>query len=204
MIIKMQKIKKSRTIVFLILFIPLYVHLSARENINYEKKFNKAKKMTIETMDGVRYNGFLLLTNDSLLVLWRARDVYNPDKIDDFCKKFKYSEINRIKIENKFRPKIIIGSFLGGVVVGGFVAFMGALSNEENAGIGGLFSGVLLTGAISAMGILASIVSSIDFKFKINGDIEKYKSALDEINEQAIFGNELLPEELRTYIEKNR
>jgi len=68
----------------------------------------------------------------------------------------------------------------------------------------GLVSGVLLTSAITAMGILASIVSSIDFKFKINGNVEKYKSALDEINEQAIFGNEQLPEELRAYIEKNK
>jgi len=130
MIIRMQKITKSRIIVFLILFILLSVPLSASENINYEKKFNKAKKMTIETMDGVRYNGFLLVANDSLLVLWRARDVYNPDKVDVFCKTFRYSEINRIKIENKFKPMIIIGSFLGGVVVGGFVAFTVALSNE--------------------------------------------------------------------------
>ena len=204
MIIRMRKIKKLRTIVFLILFILLSVLLSASENINYEKKFKKTKKMTIETMDGVRYNGLLLVANDSLLVLWRARDVYNPDKIDDFCKKFKYSEINRIKIENKFSPKIIIGSFLGGVVVGGFVAFMGTFSNEENGDVAGLYSGVLLTSAITAMGILASIVSSIDFKFKINGNVEKYKFALDEIKEQAIFGNELLSEELRTYIEKNR
>lgn len=204
MIIRMQKITKSRIILFLILFILLSVLLSASESINYEKKFKKAKKMTIETMDRVKYNGFLLAVNDSLLVLWRARDVYNPDKINDFCKKFKYSEINRIKIENKFSPKIIIGSFLGGVVVGGFVAFMGILSNEENADIAGLTCGALLASVASSVGILASIVGSIDFKFKINGDVEKYKFALDEIKEQAIFGNELLPEELRTYIEKKR
>lgn len=164
------------------------------DEIEYIKeRLEKIREVRITTVMDREYQGNILYTSDSLLVICEGNGCY--EWRTESVQSFSYSDIKKIVviIEGKGRKGL-----KWGFAIGALVAIQGAISDPDDicsgprSGLGcrvgeGGFFGILLGTVGAIYGGLIGMLMGRDFNYLIDESINEFQNALPILKKESIF-----------------
>jgi hypothetical protein len=178
-----------------------YLNGLAASSTALETEMGEGVEITIETPNGVRLTGKLLLAQDSSLVLWGSNNPYNWRSMRKSGKVVPVSDINTITLksagESNFDSGAGYGAIIGtlaGALTG--VVIESGWTSSEGSGIAIVSLGIV--GAISGtlFGAIIGASTNEDIRGELGGSADAYRESLPVLRENAVFPD-LPPPELK-------
>ena len=162
------------------------------ENEFIKERLEKIHEVRIRTVMDKEYQGNIIYTSDSLLVLCKGNGCY--DWRSESVQSFSYSDIKNIVVikEGKGRKGSGWGFLIGAAIGAAYVLISNDCQEKEGAifGCGVVFRAITgivrgIQGAI--LGGIIGVVSGIDTNYHIDESINEFQSALPKLKKEAIF-----------------
>lgn len=168
----------------------------------------KVSEIVIVVCNEEQHMGKLLYVTETELVLWQSKEIYDPNRLNDFVKLLHYSEIDRIVIDKK--GQFWTGAGYGLVIGGGIGAIAGIVRQDDkddylswhlNSNRRALKGGLMIGVPSALIGGIIGAVLSKDEDFNLQKDHNIYQELVPKLKKKSIFPF-IPPPELQAFMEQ--